>query len=303
METFSFDLLADLARRIAGMNLHLVGFSVLTTIGLFLLDLLCLGWDKSSVKRILVNPSRSAQLDIALGFLYLLNFMPFLGTILSFGIGHYIPMWVQNTFGLNMLSFIPTVWGRAIFYLLLFDLLFYWKHRLTHRYTWWWQIHEVHHSATELNIITANRLHPLDEALFRIFTCLPLAIAGAPPEVYLYIRALLVVHVKLTHSLLPWNWGWFGRYFLIAPAAHRIHHSDLPHHRDHNFGNFLPWWDHLFGTWKEPVPGEDWKADDRPHYNHGTWYGDLWNAYLRFWRHLIPSTKTAPGSHDIVWPR
>lgn len=273
--------------RLSDKTVFLAGFSVASTAALFALDAWALGWDKSSLRRIVVRPSRSARLDIALAAFYFLNITPLLATLFSFGLGAMLPRWVEGRFGVGLFTLLPSTWARALAYLLLFDLLFYWKHRLSHEWRFWWQIHEVHHSPTEMNIITANRIHPFDEALFRIFTCLPLAMAGAPPEIYLYLRAFQVVHVKLTHTMLPWRWGWVGRWLLVSPAVHQIHHSDLPHHRDKNYGNMVPWWDRLFGTWYEPVAGEVWKTDDRPHFNHAPLYADLWNSYARFWKSLF----------------
>ncbi len=38
----------------------------------------------------------------------------------------------------------------------------------------------------------------------------------------------------LVHTNVTWTWGWFGRWVLISPAAHRLHHSTNPEHYGKN---------------------------------------------------------------------
>lgn len=262
------------------------GFSILTIGGLLLFEVIYMGWEQSSLKRITVKPSPSAKMDLALGIMYALNITPFLAVVMSFGLGALIPISVKKWFGYNLIQSIDSPWIQTALYVLIYDFLAYWKHRLSHQTGWWWQLHELHHSATEMNIITANRLHPLDEAFMRIFTCLPLAILGAPPSLYLWIRIAHLAQFGLIHSHLPWHWGFIGKYILVSPAGHRVHHSDYKDHRDTNYGNFIPLWDHLFGTWHKE---DDVKAftSDRATYHKSPWYGDVWNSYVRFWKVLF----------------
>ena len=56
-------------------------------------------------------------------------------------------------------------------------------------------------------------------------------------------------YATLSHSGLNWNLGWIGKYILISPAAHRIHHSKADEHFNKNFGSFFIWWDLMFGTY------------------------------------------------------
>ncbi|HMQ12063.1 MAG TPA: sterol desaturase family protein, partial [Candidatus Competibacter phosphatis] len=41
------------------------------------------------------------------------------------------------------------------------------------------------------------------------------------------------------------------RWILVTPDMHRIHHSIRPEETDSNFGFNLPWWDRLFGTYRD----------------------------------------------------
>jgi len=49
------------------------------------------------------------------------------------------------------------------------------------------------------------------------------------------------------HANIRTNLG-AGRYLLISPQAHRVHHSAMPEHFNTNFGVILACWDYLFGT-------------------------------------------------------
>ena len=47
--------------------------------------------------------------------------------------------------------------------LLIFELGQYISHRVSHAY--FWEVHEFHHSATEMNILNVNRTGPLHQAI------------------------------------------------------------------------------------------------------------------------------------------
>ncbi|MEE2761268.1 MAG: sterol desaturase family protein, partial [Pseudomonadota bacterium] len=46
------------------------------------------------------------------------------------------------------------------------------------------------------------------------------------------------------------------RLLVVTPDMHRVHHSVLAHEANRKFGFALPWWDHLFGTYRDqPTAG------------------------------------------------
>ena len=48
------------------------------------------------------------------------------------------------------------------------------------------------------------------------------------------------------------------RITLVTPAMHSIHHSKAGGDSQTNFGSIFPWWDRLFGTYRDqPSAGED----------------------------------------------
>ena len=55
----------------------------------------------------------------------------------------------------------------------------------------------------------------------------------------------------LLHSCLPWTYGWVGRWLVVSPANHRVHHSTLPEHQGRNYSISWVLWDRVFGTYHE----------------------------------------------------
>jgi sterol desaturase/sphingolipid hydroxylase (fatty acid hydroxylase superfamily) len=41
------------------------------------------------------------------------------------------------------------------------------------------------------------------------------------------------------------------RWLVVTPDMHRVHHSIRREETDSNFGFNLPWWDRLFGTYRD----------------------------------------------------
>jgi sterol desaturase/sphingolipid hydroxylase (fatty acid hydroxylase superfamily) len=134
-------------------------------------------------------------------------------------------------------------------YLFFTSFFSYWNHRFWHNPVLW-PIHRYHHSATELNFITAFRNHPSEKLFHPVFKMLPLIIFGFPTETALTLGILIVFHEYTQHSGGEVSWGFIGRWILCDPLVHKIHHSKERMHFDKNYGSITPIWDRLFGTWE-----------------------------------------------------
>ena len=127
------------------------------------------------------------------------------------------------------------------------ELFAYWPHRLMHENAFLWRFHSVHHSPARVYWLNAVRAHP-GEHLFRgFFSSIPLAVAGAPPEVLAYWMVLtrvggLFQHANINIALGPWAW------IFSMGELHRWHHSAEKAEADHNFGDTFIVWDAIFGT-------------------------------------------------------
>ena len=142
------------------------------------------------------------------------------------------------------------------------DLAFFLAHLGLHKIPVLWAFHKVHHSAPVLVPFTVFRRHPVDflfdgavaGVVLGITHGLLAYVAGDIPNAYTIagVNALLFVCLfigfNLQHSHVPLSFGPLDA-VLVSPAAHQIHHSDAPQHRDRNFGNMLSIWDRLFHTY------------------------------------------------------
>jgi len=132
------------------------------------------------------------------------------------------------------------------------DFVYYWCHRLQHRY--FWRFHAVHHAVREMSGITAY--HHVSEEVFKfVLYMVPLTLLTRDPFAIPVFGLLLGLQGNYLHSCTWLNLGPLGRY-LVDNRFHRIHHSIEERHFDKNFGVFTTLWDSLFGTAHFPAPGE-----------------------------------------------
>jgi hypothetical protein len=123
----------------------------------------------------------------------------------------------------------------------------YWGHRLVHT-PLFWHVHRIHHAATELNVLTTFRQHPLEPVVQGFVTLVSaLIFLDVPQRVLLIYFFVGTVTDLLAHSQLPWGYGWVGRWLVQSPRFHQLHHSLDQEHQDLHFSS-CPLWDHVFGT-------------------------------------------------------
>ncbi len=146
----------------------------------------------------------------------------------------------------------PAVWLAA---LLLYDLLYYWKHRFGHRVALGWAAHVVHHQSEDYNLSTALRQTSTDW-IANWFFYLPMALLGFPPLVFAVVALVDLLYQYWVHTQQIGKLGWFDRWF-CAPSNHRVHHAVNDGYVDKNYGGILIIWDRLFGTYTE-------ERDDEP---------------------------------------
>jgi sterol desaturase/sphingolipid hydroxylase (fatty acid hydroxylase superfamily) len=129
------------------------------------------------------------------------------------------------------------------------EFMGYWFHRGMHTLAFAWEAHKYHHAATEFTMLAASRHHIVETALGHLFLTLPMVLLGMTGETFVAVTIVSDILARFNHSMLNWNFGWWGRWLVVSPLAHRVHHSPLPEHWDKNFGNSLLLWDRVFGTW------------------------------------------------------
>jgi sterol desaturase/sphingolipid hydroxylase (fatty acid hydroxylase superfamily) len=229
----------------------------LIVIALMTMEVLLLGWRKSSVFRLLGARRYSALIDLAAYTILITGMTDVVVTIMTFGISvefGRIVNWVTSQYGWTRIT-LPTdgllqiAVGFSIFWLAN-SFFGYWGHRLMHT-RFLWPLHRFHHAATELNFITSLRQHPLEPAVLTFLGLVaPMVFFNVSDQILLLYLVVGTTADLLGHSQLPWTYGWIGSWLIFSPRTHQVHHSAEEEHRDLHFAS-CPLWDHVFGTWYE----------------------------------------------------
>ncbi|KNX75946.1 membrane protein [Pseudomonas sp. 250J] len=140
-------------------------------------------------------------------------------------------------------------WWVWVVAFVLYDLCYYWLHRLGHERNVLWAAHSVHHQSEEYNLTTALR-QTSSGFLFSWIFYLPLALLGVPPLVFITVASLNLLYQFWVHTRHVPKLGWL-EWIFITPSNHRVHHAQNPLYLDRNYGGVFIIWDRLFGTFQE----------------------------------------------------
>ena len=148
---------------------------------------------------------------------------------------------------------LPGLMGHPILtfacYAVILDLAEYWRHRLSHRFAWWWALHSLHHAQRQMTFWSDDRNHLIDELIGTIWFMAIGLLIGIPPLQFPLLVLMLRFLESLSHANARISFGWLGDRLLISPRFHRAHHGVLAAaQRSANYGAILPWWDMLFRT-------------------------------------------------------
>ena len=149
----------------------------------------------------------------------------------------------------------------VILSILIADFSIYLRHRMEHGFGFLWDIHEFHHSATEMTILSKLRESPLDN-IFTKPLLLPITVLSAllinenlsqgfslPFYIYLFFNTFFMLNDFIAHSSLKIIYPKPLSYIFISPAHHWLHHSSNPKHYNCNFSVGFIFWDKIFGTY------------------------------------------------------
>ena len=206
---------------------------------------------ESAISR-LVAKEKSIRIDGIVFMLDALKLFPFLVFMWTFGIPWFVKNLINDAVIINILHIISNPILQSIIYIIVLDFLGYWAHRLLHKIDFLWEIHKIHHSASSMNIMTANRRHPLETGFRASFFALPLAVIGAPIETFVAVTIFSIVSGQVHHLNASWTFGIVGKYLFVSPMYHKIHHSVEDHHFNKNFAIRFCIWDRAFGTYYAP---------------------------------------------------
>ena len=133
------------------------------------------------------------------------------------------------------------------------DLLIYGQHVLMHKVPVLWRLHRVHHVDLDFDVTTGARFHPIEIVLSMLIKFAAIVLLGAPVFAVLIFEVILSTTSMFNHSnvRLPLGLDKYLRLLLVTPDMHRVHHSVIRTETDSNFGFNVPWWDWIFGTYRD----------------------------------------------------
>jgi len=137
----------------------------------------------------------------------------------------------------------------------LYDLAYYWVHRVGHVMNISWASHVIHHSSEEYNLTTALRQTSVPNVIGWVFY-IPLALLGFPPWILLTVASFNLlyqfwVHTQVIRRMPEWYEALF-----VTPSNHRVHHAKNKCYVDKNYGGVFILWDRIFGTFQPELDEE-----------------------------------------------
>ena len=177
-------------------------------------------------------------------------------------------------------------------YVCILDYGEYWRHRLSHRFAWWWALHSLHHAQRQMTFWSDDRNHLVDEVISFLWSAAIALLIGIPPLQFPLLVLVLRFLESLSHANARVSFGRVGERLLISPRFHRAHHGVLAAGQQScNYGAILPVWDMLFGTAdfaREYVRTGDPSGEEA--LATGTW----WQQQSAGWRRMVRMAKPRP---------
>ncbi len=141
---------------------------------------------------------------------------------------------------------------------LILDLAIYLQHIMFHSIPLFWRLHMVHHSDMDIDVTTGIRFHPIEIVLSMGIKMIAAILIGPPPIAVVVFEVLLNGTSMFNHGNVryPQHIDSFLRLLVVTPEMHRVHHSTIRWETNSNLGFNFPWWDRLFGTYRDqPAKG------------------------------------------------
>jgi sterol desaturase/sphingolipid hydroxylase (fatty acid hydroxylase superfamily) len=188
-----------------------------------------------------------------------------------------------------------------VIYYVIYDLVYYWMHRLQHALPWWWALHSMHHSTRQMSCWTNDRGSLVDGFLQSMVLAGVGVVIGVAPTDFAWLVLLGELVQNFSHANVRIRFGPVGDRLLVSPTFHRLHHMvvdpDRPALHNCNFGQVFSLWDSLFGTalHGEPIRptgvGDPMVDAD----NERGLAGLHWAAFRRFWGAVTCKAGWRPG--------
>jgi sterol desaturase/sphingolipid hydroxylase (fatty acid hydroxylase superfamily) len=147
---------------------------------------------------------------------------------------------------------------KIIFSVLILDFVIYLQHIMFHSVPLFWRLHMVHHTDMDIDVTTGVRFHPIEIILSMGIKMIVVILIGAPAVAVLIFEIILNGTSMFNHGNVRYsqNIDSILRLLVVTPEMHRVHHSTIRWETNSNLGFNFPWWDRLFGTYRDqPAKG------------------------------------------------
>jgi len=151
-------------------------------------------------------------------------------------------------------------WLAVVVSVIVLDFVVWLQHIMVHAIPLFWRLHRMHHADLDFDVTTGARFHPLEIILSMLIKFSAIVVLGPPVVAVVIFEVLLNATAMFNHGniRLPLKLDRVLRWFVVTPDMHRVHHSVEDDEANSNFGFNLPWWDRLFGTYRDqPRGGHD----------------------------------------------
>jgi sterol desaturase/sphingolipid hydroxylase (fatty acid hydroxylase superfamily) len=163
--------------------------------------------------------------------------------------------------GIGLLTHVDgPAWLEWTLAVLLLDLAVYGQHVLSHRWSWLWRWHRLHHKDVDLDATSGVRFHPVEIGLSTLWKAAVALALGPSMAAVVLFEVILNGTALFNHAnlRLPDPLDRALRLVLVTPDMHRVHHSIAPGESRRNYGFAASAWDHLFRTYQaEPAAGQE----------------------------------------------
>ena len=151
----------------------------------------------------------------------------------------------------------PPFWVAVLIAVIALDFVIWLQHVMVHAIPLLWRLHRVHHADPDYDLTTGARFHPIEIILSMLIKFATIALLGPPVVAVIIFEVLLNATAMFNHGnvRLPTRVDRVLRWFVVTPDMHRVHHSVEDDETNSNFGFNLPWWDRLFGTYRDQPRG------------------------------------------------
>jgi len=151
------------------------------------------------------------------------------------------------------IPFLPAV----IIAVVTMDFVIWVQHVMVHAVPALWRLHRVHHADLDYDVTTGARFHTVEIILSMLIKFATIMVLGPPVVAVVIFEVMLNATAMFNHGnvRLPLGLDRVLRWVMVTPDMHRVHHSVEDDEANSNFGFSLPWWDRLFGTYRDQPRG------------------------------------------------